>query len=278
MKLNLDFKDIIKEYIIKNNLFIKTIKSKYTLDDILKVLVYILSNGASWRSLDLEIFENKYKWQSIYYHFNKWNKLNIFEKIYKQLLTKYFKKNLSGKLKFLSVDSSFIKNECASKKLVALNGHYKKKRLCKLSLIVDSNGIPISAILAAGNAADNKLLLQNFNNMYIDVTYSKKNNKHKRYMLADAGYDTQEVKNKIKDFNIIPIIDYNKRNTKDKKIINNKILTERECDIYCKRIKIENSFSWLYKNRRLSKMYDKHYITYFSFFFISLIKIIIKRI
>jgi hypothetical protein len=81
--------------------------------------------------------------------------------------------------------------------------------------------------------------------MYVDVTYTKKNNKHKRYMLADAGYDTHEVKNKIKDFNIVPIIDYNKRNTKDDKIINNNILTERECDIYCKRIKIENSFSWL---------------------------------
>jgi hypothetical protein len=120
MKLNINFKDIIKEYIINNKLFIKTTKSKYTLDDILKVLEYILVDGASWRSLELDIFENKYKWQSIYYHFNKWTrrienssdrkklskfnllnfvptKLNIFEKIYKELLTKYFKKNAKAR-------------------------------------------------------------------------------------------------------------------------------------------------------------------------------------
>ena len=53
MKLNINFKDIIKEYIINNNLYIKTIKSKYTLEDILKVIEYILVSGASWRSLNL---------------------------------------------------------------------------------------------------------------------------------------------------------------------------------------------------------------------------------
>ena len=76
----------------------------------------------------------------------------------------------------------------------------------------------------------------------------------------------------------MPIIDYNKRNTKDKNIIASNSLSKKEWDIYCKRVKIENCFSWLFKNRRISKLYDKYYTTYFSFLFIALIKIILKRI
>lgn len=80
MKLNINFKDIIKEYIINNNLFNTTSKSIYTLNEILDVVEYILITGASWRSLNLSIFKNTIKWQSIYYHFNKWINLNIFKK------------------------------------------------------------------------------------------------------------------------------------------------------------------------------------------------------
>ena len=103
-----------------------------------------------------------------------------------QLLTRYFKQNFSGKLKFLSVDSSFIKNEYATKNIVGFNGHYKKKRLSKLSLIVDVNGVPLSALLTTGNTSDSVILLKNFNDMYIDIKYKKENNKHKRYILADT--------------------------------------------------------------------------------------------
>ncbi len=132
MKLNIDFKEIITKYILINKLFTTTVKSKYTLDEIINVIEYLLKTGSSWRSLSLSVFKDNYKWQSIYYHFNK---------IYKQILAKYFKNNVSGKLKYLSVDSSFIKNECAPNSEVGFNGHYKKKRLSKLSLIDDINGI-----------------------------------------------------------------------------------------------------------------------------------------
>ena len=61
MKLNINFKDIIKEYIINNSLFNTTSKSIYTLNEILDVVEYILITGASWRSLNLSIFKNTIK-------------------------------------------------------------------------------------------------------------------------------------------------------------------------------------------------------------------------
>ena len=275
MKLNISFIEYIKEYIISNKLFIQNHKSKYTLDEILTVIEYILVTGSSWRSLNLGIFKQQYIWQSFYYHFYKFCKMNLFKNIYTDILKKYFKTNISGKLKYLSIDSSFIKNEYASN--VDFNNQYKKKRLSKLSLIVDSKGVPISSILKAGNISDQSLFNSNFKDILIDITCNNKNNKHKRYLLADSGYDSVAIKNKIKEYNIIPIIRYNKRNTKNKNIIAVNTLTKKESDTCIKRMVIENCFSWLYKNRRLCKRYDKQNIVYLNFLYIAFIKIIIKR-
>ena len=184
MNLNLTFTDLIKEYIIDKNLFFKRSKSKYSLDDILSVIEYVLVTGASWRSLKLPIFKNKFKWESYYYHFNRWSKLNVFKNVYLQLLNKYMKTNKSGKLKYLSIDSSFIKNQYANRKDVGFNGHCKKKRLSKLSLIVDSKGVPLSALIKAGNKSDQELLFSNLNDLFVEIKYTRNNNKHKRYQFV----------------------------------------------------------------------------------------------
>lgn len=78
MQLKLSFKEIIKTYIIDHKLLNQRYKSKYSIDDIINVIEYVLITGSSWRSLNLPVFYNKFKWQSFYYHFNKLSKLNIF--------------------------------------------------------------------------------------------------------------------------------------------------------------------------------------------------------
>lgn len=187
--------------------------------------------GASWRSLDLPIFKNRVKWQSIYYHFNKFCKLNVFRKVYMELIDKYFRSNKSNKLKYLSIDTSFIKNEYASDTNF---GYCKKKRTSKLSLVVDSNGIPISALLDKGSISDQDLLFKNLEETFVDIIYGSNNNKHKRYMLADSIYDTKSIHDKIKALGIEPIISPNKRNTKDKKKIEQRKLKGNKKKIYKK--------------------------------------------
>ena len=99
IELNLDFKTLLKDYIINNELYTPNRNSKYTLDRTLNVIEYVLKTGASWRSLKLDIFkELGIKWQSIYYHFDKFSKAKVFENVYLQLLSKYFKKNKSHKI------------------------------------------------------------------------------------------------------------------------------------------------------------------------------------
>jgi transposase len=278
MILNFNFKDLIKDYIIDHNILHKRYKSKLNLDDILNVIEYILKTGASWRSLNLPIFKDMYKWQSYYYHFNKWSKLGIFKIIYLSILKKYFKNNKSGKLKYLSIDTSFVKNEYGPINSVGFNGHYKKKRLSKLSLIVDVNGVTLSALLKSGNKSDQKLLFDNFNDLFIKIDYNGNNNKHKRYLLADSIYYTKDIIDKIKSKNICPIIRYNKRKTKNPILLASNKMDKYKKKIYKKRIIIENTFSWIYKNRRVNKRYDKNVSNYMSFLYMALIKILIKRL
>ena len=275
MKLNVSFKDYIKSYILKHNIYEPKHNTKYTLDTILDVIEYILITGSSWRSLSLSIFCNKIKWQSFYYHFDKFAKHNVFECVYNNLLNEYFKVNKSGKLKHLSIDSSFIKNECSNNG--AFNGYNKKKRLFKLSALVDVNGVPLSAIIKPGNMSDQKLTFINFNNMLVDIIPKTNNNKHKRYLLADSAYDTTNIHSKIKNMNITPVIWYNRRKTKDKTIIASRKFNKKENKIYKKRIVIENFFSWIYKNRRVNRRYDKKLLNYKSFLYMAFIKLILKR-
>ena len=130
-------------------------------------------------------------------------------------MNKYFKKDRSSKLKYLSVDTSFIRNQYSSN--VAFNGFVKKKRLSKLSMIIDFNGIPISALIIAGNHNDQKLFFKNWENTFIEIRSTSSNNKHKRYLLDDAIYDTNKVRETTKTKNIHPIIWYYLKRSYDPK-------------------------------------------------------------
>ncbi len=124
--------------------------------------------------------------------------------------------------------------------------------LSKLSLIVDSKGVPLSAHLDKGSISDQELLIKNLvssnaatrkRRCICCLVYINPNNKSKRYMLADKIYDTKNVRNKIVDLNIKPIIASNKKNTKDREKLKKKQLTNHEKLIYKKRIIVENTFS-----------------------------------
>ena len=274
IELNIDFKVHLKKYILKHKLFKANHNSIYTLDRILRVIEYVLKTGSSWRTLDLEIFDPDLKWQSIYYHFDKFSKAKVFENVYLEILNEYFKKRRCEKLKYVSVDASMVKNYYASN--VGFNGHYKKKKWSKLSLFVDSNGVPISALLVPGNHSDKSLFFRNMKRLKVNINAIKTtNNRCKRYFLADAAYDSQDVRDAIKKKNINPIIWYVKRKRKQPEL--NKKLDKRETLIYKKRMIVENCFSWLYKNKRLNGRYDKYNRNYYSFMYMGFLRILLKR-
>ena len=127
-----------------------------------------------------------------------------------------------------------------------------KKNGSKLSIITDSNGAPINIGIYKGNMNDILILKDQLTTKYLVDPFIM--NKHKKYLLADKGYDGIELIKQIIENGYTPIIAQNKRNIKDKnKIVH---LSDNYKKIYKLRTYVEHSFARLKSFKRLSHRYD----------------------
>lgn len=242
------------------------IHQKYSLDDYLIDILYILKTGIPWRDLRSHI-----NWISVYKVYVKLNTCNIFRLSYIDLMTKYLKKNNNRNMKYIISDTSFIPNK-KGRSLIGYNKYYNKKNGTKISLITDSDGITIFVKCYKGNESDSKILTKQFKCFkIINQVYS---GKFKQYFLADPGYDTKQLRMKLTEMNYDVLIVQNRRNIKDK----NKIVTmnDKEKKIYTKRLVIERTFNKLKMNRRLCLRYESKIENFMGFIYLGLIKILIN--
>ena len=93
---------------------------------------------------------------------------------------------------------------------------------------------------------------------------------YSKYFIADKGYCSSKIRNLLIAKNILPIIPFNRRNTKDKNKINK--LTKNEKNRYKKRIKIEHIFSNLKSNHKLENRYEKYIDNYKGLLYLFFIK------
>lgn len=271
IKCNFDIVNFLTKYIMKrypNKYNFTHPNQKYSLQCILQSILFILKTGMSLN--DFEII-GKINKKTLYNHLKFFMENEIFKLAYIEILNKYFKFNKCQKLKFQSIDSSFIPNQYGIEN-IGRNKYYKNKKGYKLSLITDVNGIPFSLLVEKGSKNDAKMIDDHLNNLLI-VTNSnqyRNHNRYKQYLLGDKMYDTKEFREKVTNKGYSCIIDYNKRNTKDVNKI--KKLKKKEKYKYKKRIIIENCFSWLKKNKRIKEINEKKMSAYISFVYLALIK------
>ena len=90
-------KNLSKLYSIKHP------NSKYTLKSIINDIIYVLKTGISWRSI-----RSSNNWQSIYFHFKRFSKTNIFRSLFNSVKNKYIRQN---NIDTIVIDSSFIPNK-----------------------------------------------------------------------------------------------------------------------------------------------------------------------
>lgn len=236
-------------------------QQKYTLREILVDILYVLKTGISWRDLRSHI-----GWNTVYKRYIMLNNFGVFEICYTDLLKKYLKKGTNKKLKYILTDTSFVQNK-KGQDMIGYNKFYKKKKGTKISLITDSNGIPISVKCYKGNKHDCKILDDQLNDKYItNIKYVKD-----RYFLADLGYDSTFLRNKLKSMDYKSLI-------LQKKTVKNPLIkisfTDEEKKIYNKRMAIERMFNLIKMNRRLSLRYDVKIQNFMGFIYLALIKIL----
>ena len=72
---------------------------------IVKAILYKLKTGVQWHLLPIKQFFQKfdYQWSSVYYHYNKWCKMGIWEQLYFNLLQANKRK---VDLQFINLDGS----------------------------------------------------------------------------------------------------------------------------------------------------------------------------
>ena len=242
----------------------------YSLPVIIEKIILFIKVSSPWRLFDN--FCTDIKWQSLYYHFNKLQHHDIFKMTYTDLLKKYLRKKTNKKLSLIYTDTSVINNKYNSD-TVKRNKYYKNKKVAKLSIITDYNGIPIGVKMYSGNQNDGKILCDQFKNDNLLIDLKSINNS---YFLADKGYDflKQRVREMLIKNNLKPIIAFNKRNTKDINKI--KKLNEIENKIYKKRIYVENMFSKIKNYRRLNVLYERNINSYTNLLYLAFYDIILK--
>lgn len=248
--MNFDIKFEFKK-IILNNKHLKNsynqlhTNSKYSLDLITDELFYFFKSGVSWNLLRSPINS-----KTLFWHFSRFVKNNIFLKLYNKIKNIYLKKYIKNENKLL-IDSTIIYNKFGINK-IGRNKFYKNKNTTKISLMTDIYGFPLSVLFMKGNYHDNSV----FDKHIRDSLLLLPNKQIK--IIADKAYSSKKNYSLLDSKNITHIIPP-RRNMK--LALNYKY----NKDEYIKRIKIEHIFSRLKMYRRLNFRYEK-YLRYFSGF------------
>lgn len=234
---------------------------RYNLHSILQSIFIILKTGLPWRYLsDLHI---EPKWGTVYKVYCKLIKFDIITSTYRDLLTKYFVRQKKS-LKYRFTDTTTIIAKNGGEK-VSYNPYYGRNKCSKISIITDNNGITYSAILENSKKNDSKILYDQ-----LDIPYLVDLPVNNAYFLADKGYDSKKIKDKLDNMGYWPIIAVNKRNCKKDQPKMNKI----DKKIYKKRIRVEHVFMKLKRFRRISIRYDRHEPLFMGFLFLGLMHLI----
>ena len=266
-------RDAIKKYIESQPEIYKyynfSYKSqKHDLDLILDECVERVKYGKTYRSSKLL---PKSTFNKIYLDLHK---RDILKNSYIELLKLYFIKGPNRKLMYRFTDTTCIVNKNGSDK-VRYNGH-KKRKVTKVSLETDSNGVVIKSTLNNGNMNDAKIFINDTTKEYLadkDLLERFKN-----YYSADSGYYTRKILDYLKENNFIAIIRANKKNTKNENKLKKLKMTKYQRYIYNKRFIIEDTNSNIKSFKLIQTRMDRKLESFENSLFIAYMNKVLKHI
>jgi len=238
-------------------------KQKILIEDLLDAILYMLKHNTSYR--ETAKIKGIY-YNSIYYFHMKLIKFNVIEHIFKYYVNQY--KTVVNNNYIYYTDSTLISNKLGIDNL-GYNPQLNKHKSNKISLIIDDYNVPIDVILCKSNTHDAKILDAHIDNIQKIPNMINTNN----IIIGDAAYDSNKLRFKCKQLKIGNIYTpKNKRNSKNiKKISANEIM------LITKRIKIEHTFAFIKKFKRIQQRYDKYINSYKSFVYLAVFLMFMKN-
>lgn len=272
-------KELFKVSLLKSNLKCTNKNRVFDELDYFDIYLEFLNNSVHFsrfsKIINNHVITGKYLNEKV----NTWRKYGIIKMMYNNILNIY-KENFKSN-KIIHIDGKIITNKNCSENInLGRNIKNKGKNSINLQTVTDNNGIGIGFNILKGSDSEVKNMINVLEKINIeDVNHLKESNKHKKYITADAGYDSSNNHTYLNELGYIPLIWHNKRNNKDINNINNNKLKGHHIDKYKNRYIIETYFSWIdNKIPRLVKIYDKKIINYMNMVYLATIDLIIGRL
>ena len=194
-------------------------------------ILYRMRVGCPWR----DIPDTFGSWSAIYRRFNLWSKKGVMIQIFNTI-----KKSADHEWEF--IDGSIVKahqhSMGASSHCREAIGKSRGGNTTKIHMAVDSYGLPIEFTLTGGEVHDSKAAPDLINRL-----------PDSDYVIADKGYDSESIRELIRNKNAIPVIP-RKQNSK----VGN---ADMDWCLYKYRHLVENVFARLKHYRAIATRYDK---------------------
>jgi transposase len=208
--------------------------TKVHIYQVVSAILYRLKTGCQWMELPMkQFFNTKYRWQSVYYHFQKWCKDGSWSKVWTILLETH--KHL------LDMSSIQLDGTHTPVKRGGEAVGYQGRKKCKTSnmlIITDNQGIPLACSEpVSGNHNDAYDLDGTVDQMISDIRSSNIAT-NGLFLNADAGFDTETFRSYCHRNELIDNIAQNKRNGYENESIFDELL-------YKHRFVIERTNAWL---------------------------------
>jgi transposase len=207
------------------------IYDKARLRKIVEGILYRMRVGCPWRDLP-SIFGC---WNSVYQQFNRWSSKNKLIQIFKSLVN-------NPDLEWEFIDGSIVKAHQHSAGAAGDENQAIGKSVAgnttKIHMAVDACGFPIDFEITGGEVHDVKVAPEFFAKL-----------PDSDYMIADKGYDSEELREIIREKSSTPIIP-RKNNSKTG---NN----DMDWGLYKYRHLVENLFARIKHFRAIATRYDK---------------------
>lgn len=207
------------------------IYDKHNLRIMVEGMLYRMRVGCPWRDLPAEFGS----WSAIYKKFNRWSLKGKLIEIFKSLVQ-------DPDLEWEFIDGSFVKahqhSAGASVEENQAIGKSKGGNTTKIHMAVDGFGLPLEFELTAGEVHDCKVAPELIKKLPIS-----------EYIIADKGYDSEEIRALIREKSSTPMIP-RKSNSKTGN-------ADMDWSLYKHRHLVENVFARLKHFRAIATRYDK---------------------
>jgi len=236
------------------------ISTRFCLENICKVL----TQGISWKCLCPNICH----FTTIYKRFVLWSKNNVFSIVWTNMIELYKSKQPPMHFRTIFIDSTMVKNHYGID-CTGYNHFDRNRKATKVSIICDSNKIPLAATYYKANKHDSTTIENTLDAIKCKI---RKNNRFKTVLIGDKGYiikkERREELRNIYKVELITPLRKNQKITKQKK----------PSDLMKDRYVIENVFCRLDKFKRIRYREDRHLTQFISFHELAIVIMIIEHL